>query len=539
MSTSLDDLLWERDRRRYRGGTGSWSEAPAEAQLEGFVAFCRDAIKIAHPLGKRPFELRDSQVETARAYIEQDQVLILKARQIGFTTLSMAFVLWRALFFDEFSAIIISRKESDSKANLAMAINAYNDLPDRFFERLPKRTDNGASRMSFDNGSWIESHPAGGGNPARGRTVALMMLDEWAFMPDPDDAWAAVSPVTDIGGRIIALSTANGYGNLFHRMWVQASSGDNNFHPVFFPWWAVPERDESWYEAQKRDMFPWQLAQEYPSEPEEAFIKSGNPVFETELLRSIECEDPLVGNLVGETLALPEFKPDLDGFVGVYEEPQDGVSYVLGVDVAQGLLHGDYSSAHVINTRSGAVAAVWHGHIDPDLLANQVAMLGWWFNTALVGIEANNHGLTTLKSIQRLGYPNLYYRKRLGTRREVISEHLGFLTTKATKPFIIDGLNAALREGSLALWDEPTRQELIQYVRKPDGSTEGSPHDDRVMSLAIANEMRRHAFELAARVEAPRVPPNSPAWYLERFMEEDYKTRRGSLVLGAFNVRGR
>src|SRR5699024_2937758 len=101
------------------------------------------------------------------------------------------FVLWRALFFDEFSAIIISRKESDSKANLAMAISAYNDLPDRFHERLPKRTDNGASRMTFGNGSWIESHPAGGGNPARGRTVSLMVLDEWAFMPDPDDAWAA------------------------------------------------------------------------------------------------------------------------------------------------------------------------------------------------------------------------------------------------------------------------------------------------------------------------------------------------------------
>src|SRR5699024_2618226 len=104
------------------------------------------------------------------------------------------------------------------------------------------------------------------------------------------------------------------------------------------------------------------------------FIKSGNPVFDTELLRLIECEDPTVGNLAGSNMAHPEFQADPDGYVGLFEEPRVGVSYVIGVDVAQGLLHGDYSSAHVIDTKTGAVAAVWHGHIDPDLLGNQMAM---------------------------------------------------------------------------------------------------------------------------------------------------------------------
>lgn len=532
----VGELLWERQRRLYAGQVGD-----VGSQLAGFALWCQDNVQIAHPGGKRPFELREPQLETARAYLEDSKVLILKARQIGFTTLTLNFCLWKALFHDDFSVIILSKKEDDAKAALAMARLAYDQLPSDVKARVPKRLDNSASKMTFANGSWIESHPAAN-NPARGRTASLMILDEWAFMPNPDDAWASVSPVADIGGRIIALSTANGWGNTFHSMWVKAETGDNSFRSVFYPWWAVPERDpkglrekSDWYESQKRDMLPWQLAQEYPSSPEEAFIKSGNPVFDIDMLRGMPTEDPLVGDLVGPDARSRDFRPDQNGPLRIYEEPHRGMQYVVGADIAQGLEHGDFSSVHVIRVDTGAVVAHWHGHMDPDLFGHELMALGYWYNVALLGIEINNHGLTTAKTAQRLGYPSLYFRRRLGSRRETLSEELGWMTTRSSKPYIIDGLNAALRS-DLVLQDQPTIQELMQYVRKADGTTEGSPHDDRVISLAIAQEMRRHAREVAEKI-VRTAPVGSFKWEMDRMdaLERERDAMRG--VLGHHQVR--
>lgn len=526
------ELLWERQRRRYRG-----TEGDVESQLAGFVAWCADHVKIAHPNGKRPFEMRPPQLHIARGYLTNRRTLILKARQIGFTTLTMNFCLWRVLFYDDFSIINLSRKEDDAKAALGMAKMAYDQLPTELQAKLPMRLDNNASRMTFSNGSYIESHPAAN-NPARSRTATLFILDEWAFMPDPDDAWAAIAPAADIGGNIIALSTANGSGNTFHTMWKEAVAGDNNFAPIFFPWNAVPERDENWYESQKRSYLPWQLAQEFPSDPEEAFIKSGNPVFDVDLLRAVETEDGHSGRLVGDSIRHRDFRPEEDGPLTVWEMPNPKHLYVIGADVAQGLEHGDYSSADVLNVTTGVQAAHWHGHIDPDLYGEELAVLGWFFRTALVAVEVNNHGLTTAKALQRAGYQNIYFRRRLGSKRETLSEELGWMTTRSTKPLIIDGLNAALRQGELQVLGEGSRQELISYVRKADGSTEGSPHDDRVISLAIAQQMRTYVHERKAERQFV-IPKGSFEWELQRIRREEEAANTATLVLGRNNVRTR
>ena len=212
---AVGELLLERNVRRYRG------DGTPEGDLAAFQAFCSEQVWIAHPLGRRRFELRVPQAETAAAFLSDPMVLILKARQIGFTTLTLAYALWKALFNEDFSIIMLSRREDDAKAALSMAKMAYDALDPALRERLPRRLDNSSAKMTFGNGSVIESHPAAN-NPARGRTASLMILDEWAFMPNPDEAWASISPAADIGGRIIALSTANGWGNTFHRMWTEA-----------------------------------------------------------------------------------------------------------------------------------------------------------------------------------------------------------------------------------------------------------------------------------------------------------------------------
>ena len=162
-------------------------------------------------------------------------------------------------------------------------------LPDWMLERGPRSLVEHQQRMAFDNGSQITSMPSAS-DPARGESASLIVVDEWAFLPNPEDAWASIEPVADIGGRIIGLSTANGSGNFYHQLWVGATAGTNKFAPMVFPWSATEDRGDAWYQDKRESMLPWQLAQEYPSTPEEAFVKSGNPVFDLDVLDQLETQ---------------------------------------------------------------------------------------------------------------------------------------------------------------------------------------------------------------------------------------------------------
>ena len=178
----------------------------------------------------------------------------------------------------------------------------------------------------------------------------------------------------------------------------------------------------------------------------------------------------------------------------VWREPQSDHSYCLGVDTSEGLVHGDYSCVQVLDVRTGDQTAVWHGHIPPDELAHEVFMLGLWFNSALCCVESNNHGLTTITQLRHLGYPNLFRKRSLNQATAKVSQEFGWKTTRTTKPLLIDDLGMALRNEELKIHDRFTLAELRTYVRNDRGSMSGSPHDDRVMALAMANEMRQYAF---------------------------------------------
>ena len=166
----------------------------------------------------------------------------------------------------------------------------------------------------------------------------------------------------------------------------------------------------------------------------------------------------------------------------------------MGVDTAEGLVHGDYSCAQVLDVRAGEQVAVWHGHIPPDTLAHEVYMLALWYNDALTCVESNNHGLTTITQLRHMGHPNLFRKRLLNRSTTKVSQEFGWTTTRTTKPLLIDDLGMALRAGEMRVHDRYTLAELRTYVRSERGSMGGSPHDDRVMALALANEMRQYAF---------------------------------------------
>lgn len=216
----------------------------------------------------------------------------------------------------------------------------------------------------------------------------------------------------------------------------------------------------------------------------------------------------------------------------VWEEPERWSGYVLGVDTAEGLGHGDYSCIQVLDAKEGTQVAVWHGHIAPDELAYEVHNLGIWYGNALCCVESNNHGLTTITQLRQLGYPNMFRRRSLNSQTNRQSQEFGWKTTRTSKPLMIDDLSMALRNEELILKDQHTIAELRTYVRNERGGMSGSPHDDRVMALALANQMRKYAFipEYVQQVD--------DMWTFDWWMREANKQQPVSDTIGLNTIRG-
>ena len=232
------------------------------------------------------FDLRSAQAAALTHWDNHRYSLTLKARQIGWSTLVAAHQFWLAFFTPDQNIIDLSRTEREAVQLLKKTKYGFSHLPRWMVDRGPRQLVEHQQRMFFGNGSQIVSMPSAS-DPARGESATLIVVDEWAFLPNPEEAWSSIEPVADVGGRIIGLSTANGSETFFTIFGWGRARGTTSLNPCFYPWSATEDRDDSWYESKVESMLPWQLAQEYPTTPEEAFVKSGNPVFDLDVLEDM------------------------------------------------------------------------------------------------------------------------------------------------------------------------------------------------------------------------------------------------------------
>jgi hypothetical protein len=241
---------------------------------------------------------------------------------------------------------------------------------------------------------------------------------------------------------------------------------------------------------------PDKFRQEYPGNDVECWLLSGRPRFDRKRLQQmlLAAADPkfrcyLKSKGSGSIVDLEE---NADGYVRIWKFPRAGRQYVIGVDVAEGLEKGDFSCAHVLDRSDLSLCAEWHGHIDPDLFADELVKLGRVYNTALVGVEDNNHGGTTNRALRRLGYARLFYRQELDDRGVRKTQKLGWQTNTASRPIMIDDLAGLIREG-YACPSKETIEEMMSFVVKPDGKAEAEEDcfDDRVIASAIALQVHK------------------------------------------------
>lgn len=469
------------------------------------------------------------------------RIIILKARQMGFSTLTEAIIFWMAATAYNVRCMIVAHKEEATANLFKMSKLFYDCLPSRV---KPMTQASNGRELVFDRptryrgnvrglGSRIRCATAGGNGIGRSYTLKALHLSEFAFWPEDKLATliGLLQAVPDEPGTLIVIeSTANGYEE-FKKQWDKAvaaqQEGRDGFIPIFFAWYEMDEyrrevppgfqRTEEEEELVKTfglddKQLAWRrwcidnncggdldkFHQEYPATPDEAFIATGQCVFNKTalVLRRKQVQDTqwergmfrIKYDLEGK-VASYRWERDSNGPLRIRVHPEQAVPYVLGGDTAG--TGSDKFGAHVLDNRTGNQVAVLHHQFGERMFVEQVYCLGLYYNTALIGIETN-YSTYPQELLTWLGYPKMYVRQKLDTYTGKLVEAFGFETTTKSRPLIIDGLKDVAKQALETIHDYDTLGEMLTFVYdenwKPQA--EEGEHDDLVMSLAISHYIR-------------------------------------------------
>ena len=472
------------------------------------------------------------------------RAIVLKARQMGFSTLVEAMLFKRTVTARGTKSGIVAHKDDATNNLYKMSRLMLEQLPE---ELQPARKATNARELIFDTrdgkglGSSIRVMTAGGAGIGRSDTFQNLHISEFAFWPGDKRLTlaGAMQAVPDRPGTMVIIeSTANGFDE-FKQMWDRAVAGESEFVPVFCAWWELeeyrrePEEGVQWTDEERAlcaryGLDDWQLAwrrwcienncagdldlfrQEYPACPEEAFLSTGECIFDAERIaeRLGQLPEPVrrvrpvydITIQSGREVLVPGgAEDDRRGSVAVYEEPQAGVPYVIGADTAgEG---SDWFVAQVLDNRDGRQVAVLRRQYDEDAFACELMALGYWYNTALLGIEAN-FSTYPIKTCERLGYPLQYTREEEDSYTHRLQRRWGVKTTSRTRPLMLAELVRVVREETGGINDETTLREMLTFVRNERGRPEAmeGEHDDCVMALAIAHYIRGQQSRVAEPV---------------------------------------
>ena len=515
-----------------------------------------------------PFRLNGAQRKLyAVAKKQQDEgkpvrLIILKARQLGFSTLTEGLIFHACATRENVNALIVAHREDATNNLFRMSKLFYDELP---LPVKPMLRASNAQELVFENPSKLRSEreakpglrsrircaTAGGRGIGRSDTLQCVHLSEYAFWPDGADGKAAtlagiLQAVPSMPGTMVVIeSTANGFED-FKERWDAAVAGENDFEAVFFAWfenpdyampvvpgteWTPEERELRKAYALTDEQLQWRrwcianncggsidmFRQEYPASPGEAFLHSGTGVFDNAqiVLRMEHLPAPTARGEFTDG----EWTESETGAVVLYERPEEGVPYVLGGDTAgEG---SDWFTAIVINNATGRIAARLRRQYSEPEYVRQVYALGEYFNDAMVALETNFSTYPVMK-LAEMEYPNQYSREREDTYTRQMKKSYGFRTDRQSRPRAIANLVEVFSSHPQWFTDRELLGEMLTFCYNEDHRPEAlsGKHDDLVMAAAIAYAVR-HQQRMNILTE-----PEKPKEKLIDKMQRQKRTRR-------------
>lgn len=458
--------------------------------------------------------------------------LVLKSRQLGFTTDEAIDTLDDILFTRNFDALFIAHGLEPAKDIFDNKIDlAWNNFP---LKNLYTPDMDSARKLKVGFGDNTFSSVAVD-TTGRSGTFSRLHITEFARLCKmfPDRAKEVLEgsiPAVPTDGRVDIESTAEESGGLFYEMFWQAwdrgqPQHKTQFKAHFYNWqwdeeierteiitdlpaefrayqarYHLDDREISYYYlkfvALGEHERNWStMKKEYPTTPEEAFEGSGNKLFDAEKLGIQVTVKPIEQN----------------NNLLIYKRYKLGHRYGMGVDVAEGI--GKDSSTMVLwdftPSKPEVVAEYSSNAVAPDIFAFDIKNLAEKYEMPVVAVERNNHGHTTLSKLREI-YPerHIYVDEK---------DKMGWLTNLVSKPKMMYELNTAINEDLINVTSSRLLSEMRRYdkeglreIRQTDDTTQ---HFDLLVAAAIGFQMRNEAVE---QINA-RPTPVTASWVKDRW----------------------
>ncbi len=440
--------------------------------------------------------------------------IILKSRQLGFSTDEAIDTLDDSLFTRNFDGLLIGQDLETAKDIFANKV----DLAWQNFrlKELYKVNTESARQMKFDYGDGTFSSITVDSS-GRSGTFHRVHITEFAKVCKdyPDKAREIIEgtiPAVPMDGRVDIESTADGsdgkYYDMFWEAWERGEPKMPTQYKAHFYNWQWDDEEikkitneqikeflsssdyllfQEYQEEKKLSnkettyyYLKWlslernwhSLHKEYPTTPFEAFASSGNKLFDENYLAKLTITPPI------------KQKNEWN----YYEEPRIGNRYCFGVDVGEGI-GKDHSAIVIWNLTSlkPKVAATYkNNQIAPDLLAYEIKNVATEYSYAFGAVERNNHGHTTISKLREIYPERLIYKDD--------KEKFGWLTNLVSKPKMFFDLNTAINNELVDIPSQGIVSEMRRYdkedLRIKNYDDEATEHYDLLTACIIGFQMK-------------------------------------------------
>lgn len=454
--------------------------------------------------------------------------IVLKSRQLGFSVCTVALSIRQCIVYPNSSCLLVSHDQKSCNAIFDKLKQQFNSLP---IWLRPETDANNRQEIKMKNGSKITCCTAGNKDVARGDTLNLVHLSEFAFWKMPEKQLNSITQALTPEGKLIIESTANGL-NYFHNLYFQAKNNENNYKSFFFNWidgstlfkkdyiqaveiyksknnnkiLTAAELDDEEQGLQKLgasiNQLMWRRGkvassgldmfhQEYPSTDIEAFVSTGANIFDNKKIDS--TERAIISN---KTTYIPKeniidlplvLKNHYGRSFFIYQLPKSGERYYIGCDLSEGVGQ-DYSVIEVFNKAGEQCAEFYNNKLKPYEMAEIINCIGKYYNKGLLTIEKASGGHS---AIEKLRYEYKYMNMTKYQSYDQLNRvqwNVGFDTNSKSKSLIINDFTEMFEKGLLKINSRRLLNEMKVFEITDSGSMgaiSGS-HDDSVMATAFA-----------------------------------------------------
>ena len=396
-----------------------------------------------------PLDLFPDQISLIEDYDKYEENIALKYRQAGVSTVTSAWASKRLVFAKKTKPekILIIANKQDTAIEMANKIRSFVDQWPDWMGVGFSNEKNAQKHFKLSNGCEIKA-VATSKDALRGYTPTILIFDEAAYIEADEDFWSACMASLSTGGKVIVISTPNGFDPIYYGIYEQAIRGMNDFKITEMFWYRDPRyakdlkllkvKDIIHYMLNRSDYKDEEIILDYSDveprkrdfeEIKKHFNDGYKPYsswFESmakklkfdrrKIAQELECNflgsgDSVIPPDVIERMKDQDIIPPVNKFMGgsiwQWEEPVAGHRYIMGIDVSRGDSE-DFTTFCIIDFDERQQVLEYLGKIPPDIAA-EIAMKWATMYSAFVVIDiTGGMGVSTSRKMQELGYKNLY-----------------------------------------------------------------------------------------------------------------------------------